>query len=102
KKFQELADKYKKKLETERLYRMRLEVAAKNGLPPELAARLQGSTIEELEADAATLTGFLKPAGPGNLPRNNSAPPAAPTEAQMRNPAWVREHIDEIWQATKQ
>ncbi|GAA2696487.1 hypothetical protein [Actinoplanes palleronii] len=50
----------------ERSARWRLEVAAVKGLTPQQAARLQGSTVEELTADAdALLTLFpAAPAGP--------------------------------------
>jgi hypothetical protein len=41
--------------EQERLGRLRLEVATAAGLTPEQAARLQGSSREELAADAAAL-----------------------------------------------
>lgn len=40
---------------------MRLQVAVDKGLNAQLAARLQGSTKEELEADADTLLGMLAP-----------------------------------------
>lgn len=55
-------------LATERAARYRAEVAAAKGLTPQQAARLQGSTREELEADAdALLTLFpAAPAGPRN------------------------------------
>jgi|SRR5690554_675070 len=42
-----------------RLDLMRRDVAAKVGLPPEMAARLQGSTVEELETDAKTLAPLI-------------------------------------------
>lgn len=48
---------------------MRAEVAAAKGLTPKQAARLQGSTIEELEADADDLVAAFAPAegaGDGN------------------------------------
>lgn len=66
----------------------RLEVAAEKGLGPKLAARLVGSTREELEADAdellAQLKGDGKPAGgtpegrgrPREALRSGSAPDA--------------------------
>lgn len=37
------------------------DVAAKHGLPPALAARLQGSTPEEMEADAVELAKLVAP-----------------------------------------
>lgn len=41
---------------------MRAEVAASKGLTPKQAARLQGTTVEELEADADDLVAAFKPA----------------------------------------
>lgn len=43
----------------ERLGRLRLEVATEAALPPELAARLNGTTREELAADAAALKALI-------------------------------------------
>lgn len=50
----------------ERTARWRLEVAAAKGLTPQQAARLQGSTVEELTADADSLIALFPavPAGP--------------------------------------
>ena len=42
-----------------RLDVLRRDAAAKVGLPPEMAARLQGSTAEELETDAKTLAPLI-------------------------------------------
>ena len=42
-----------------RLDMMRRDAAAKVGLPPEMAARLQGSTAEELETDATALAPLI-------------------------------------------
>jgi hypothetical protein len=53
--------------EQERLGRLRLEVATAAGLTPEQAARLQGSSREELAADAEALKALFpsaEPAGP--------------------------------------
>lgn len=52
----------------ERGARWRLEVAAAKGLTPQQAARLQGSTLEELNADADALVALFPtaPAGPRN------------------------------------
>lgn len=48
----------------------RLEVAAAKGLTPSQAKRLQGSTVEELEADADELLADFKPADDGHgMPR---------------------------------
>ena len=63
----------------ERLERQLLvsDVARKHGLPDDLAARLQGSTKEELEADAKALQKYAAPAPPASLsggldPNDNS------------------------------
>ncbi|WP_237530468.1 hypothetical protein [Streptomyces sp. SID3212] len=42
-------------------------VARKYELPDELAARLRGTTAEELEADAKALQALLAPAAPESL-----------------------------------
>ncbi len=42
--------------------RLRLQVALEAGIPQGLASRLQGSTLEELQADAAVLMESVKPA----------------------------------------
>jgi hypothetical protein len=52
-------------LASERAGRLRAEVAAERGLPPALAARLQGTTRDELEADADALKALI-PATTGN------------------------------------
>lgn len=57
--------------------RLRLQVATDKGLPAGLAARLQGSTLEELEADAAELLESFPPATP-----SAAAPAGRPVEAR--------------------
>lgn len=74
--WQDLATKYQN--ERDAAYRerdeakrstMMIQVAAKFGLPPEIAERIKGGTQEEMEADAKTLAKFLpKPSGPGVPP----------------------------------
>ena len=54
---------------------LRYEVAAAKGLDLALAARLTGSTKEELEADADTLMALIPPKAPEAPP----APPVGPT-----------------------
>lgn len=46
---------------------LRLRVASAKKLPGELADRLQGSTQEELEADADRLLELVKPSSPGDV-----------------------------------
>lgn len=52
----------------------RLEIAAEKGLTPQQAARLQGATREDLEADADELLELFKPAE-GNEGGEPSGPP---------------------------
>ncbi|HMG49389.1 MAG TPA: hypothetical protein VK597_02270 [Inquilinus sp.] len=54
-KLAERASTAESEVEKARTKLLRYEVAAKKNLPPTLAARLQGSTKEELEADAEVL-----------------------------------------------
>lgn len=61
--YQKLAEQYKTELERERLGRLRLEVASRHRLPPELAARLQGTTEQELDADAKALVKLVGTTG---------------------------------------
>jgi hypothetical protein len=56
----EAAEKRAAALETDAL---RTRIGRDAGLPPEFASRLQGSTEEELAADAADLVKHLAPAG---------------------------------------
>lgn len=55
----ERSDQLEKELASERASRLRMEVAQAKGLPAAMAGRLQGSTKEELEADAATFAELL-------------------------------------------
>lgn len=57
------------------LIKARYEVAAANGIPAELVDRLQGSTRDELDADAKKLVEHLKPA---------YAPPVDPSQGKDR------------------
>jgi hypothetical protein len=66
KKFEELADRWKKEaesakqeLERERLAAMRLKIGMTKGISPLLAERLVGTTQEELEADAEAILALL-------------------------------------------
>jgi len=51
-------------LDSLKLDNLRLTVAMKKSLPPELAERLRGATEEELEADAESLLKFATKASP--------------------------------------
>ena len=80
-KWQELAEQRAQELEAERLRNTRQQVAMQKGIPVDLMDRLQGSTPEELQADADRLLAYIKPAaGPGvpPAPRNSQ-----PTEVDL-------------------
>ncbi|MEU0081373.1 hypothetical protein ABZY58_26025 [Micromonospora tulbaghiae] len=64
----ERLSKHEEDLATEKQARWRAEIAASKGLTLQQAARLQGSTREEMEADAAELLTLFPapPAGPRN------------------------------------
>jgi hypothetical protein len=66
----ERAEKAERELATARAAALRAEVATIKGTPGELAARLQGATREELEADADALKGLV---GGPRTPRPTSA-----------------------------
>jgi hypothetical protein len=77
-------DELSKKLPATELRAARFEVALDKGLPKELAARLQGSTVEEMAADADALLALMRPAV--NTPRPDPAqgantPPQSPDDA---------------------
>lgn len=72
---------------------LRLKVAITKGLPETLAARLQGSTKEELEADADTLLGMVTPGQQGGFRPN----PAQGTSGAGTGPTLE----DQIAQARK-
>lgn len=66
------------------------KIASKAGLPAELWTRVQGSSAEEIEADVATLLGFVKaqppaPAHTGQAPNNPPAPAPQSPKAE-----WAR------------
>ena len=76
---------------------LRLKVGVAHGLPPELVSRLQGSTEEELAADAANLLPLIKPATPTPATAPQPAPvsgtvPPVEQEPQDLN-AWLRNSL---------
>lgn len=83
---------------------MALQVGAKLNLPVALISRLQGSTPEEMEADAQTLLGVM---GSGATVARGPGVPAVPaggqpltiTRTQMQDPKFVRENADAIRRA---
>lgn len=80
---------------------MALQVGAKLNLPAALIARLQGDTLEAMEADAQTLVGLMGSGtrGPGIPPVPGGNPPVTFTRQQMQDAKFVREHAAEIRQA---
>lgn len=99
-------------IEADRL-RMALTVGAKLNLPAALVSRLQGSTPEEMEADAQALLGLMTPQGgqgqqggqrqPGiPLVQNNQNQPTTFTRAQLRDAEFVRKNADAIRQAHRE
>ena len=90
--WQKLAEQREAELKAERLTRLRLEVATKNGVPPELAGRLTGSTEEELTSDAKALLEYLKPpkSGPGVPPISTKGSSTKPLDFSKMSPAEIR------------
>lgn len=84
----ERAEQLDKELATERANRLRLEVAQAKKLPVELAARLQGSTKEELEADADALARLLPAQQATNSFRDAQGKPA-----QQASGDWLRDSL---------
>lgn len=79
-KLEDRATKAEQELASATLNSTRLHVALTKGLPPELAARLQGNTEAEMEADAESLLALVKANGGGSVDmgqgaRGNGAPP---------------------------
>ena len=84
----EAREQMEKELAAERASRLRLEVAQAKGLPAEMAARLQGGTKEELEADADTLVRLLpRQQAPNGFRDAQGKPGDAPTGD------WLRQQI---------
>lgn len=70
----------------------RQSVATAKGLPAGMAERLQGSTKEELEADADVLLKVLaKPAGNGARPDLRQGARGAATTEKVDGNSWLRE-----------
>lgn len=85
----ERAEQLEKDLAGERTARLRLEAAQEARLPVEMAARLQGTTKEELKADAEALAKLLPAQQATNSFRDaqgRAAGPAGTTD-------WLRESL---------
>lgn len=84
--------------------RMALSVASELGLPTTLVTRLQGTTPEEMKADAEQLLGIIQQPqrGPGIPPAPTQNRPVTFTRAQLQDPKFVREHAEEILRAQRE
>lgn len=94
---------------------MAVGVATKLGLPAALIPRLQGSTVEEMEADAQALTALLgagngaaaptapPPRAPGIPPAPGNTQPVTLTRSWLQaNPKWVRDNRQVVERAYKE
>lgn len=100
-KWQELAEKRGIELEVERTIRLRLEVAARKGISPELADRIKGNTVEQMEADADALLEFLKPKeGPG-IPPVKQGTKAQTLDIETMTPEEIRKNKEKLWAEMK-
>lgn len=73
---------------------LRLKVAQKKNLPPELAERLRGETEEELEEDAERLSELVKP---GKSPVDTDAGKGRPKSDGPSDPAALAEQVSRGW-----
>ena len=86
-KWQELAEKrereanqFKAELEQERISNLRTKIALELGVPPVLAARLQGATEDEIRNDAAQLLPLIQ------QPQSNTQQPPARSQTTSAVP----------------
>lgn len=87
------AEKAMAEMQTLQLQALRRDVAAKVGLPPQLATRLMGETAEDIEADAkALLESLPRPTAPdlnGGAGAGSRGGQPQYTEAQLREMAAI-------------
>ncbi len=86
------AEQYKATIHELEVKQLRADVAAAKNLPPKLAGRLTGETIEEIEADADALLEDL-----GTLP--GETPP--PGDGGARNPVKPKDLNEQIAEAER-
>lgn len=86
------AETYKARIHELEVKQRRAEVAAAKNLPPKLAVRLTGETVEEIEADADSLLEDL-----GTLPGE----PPPPGDGGARTPVQPKDLDDQIREAEK-
>ncbi len=72
--------------------RLRLRVAVGAGLPIDLADRLHGATLEELQADAAKIAPLLKPTTPGVPPPLTGGTPQGKLDVRKMSPDEIRKN----------
>jgi hypothetical protein len=77
-------------LQALKLNELKRQAAAKHNLPEVLALRLQGTTLEELEADAETLSKTLPKQSPKIGATNPGAAPAQTTDDELKAKLWGR------------
>ncbi|NOK59130.1 MAG: hypothetical protein GFH27_549283n410 [Chloroflexi bacterium AL-W] len=100
-KFKELYEQREQELNAERAKSLRLEVAARKGIPTDLIDRLRGSTAEELEQDADTLLSFINtktetPRGPGVPPKTKDGKAPA-LNIETMSPEEIRQNKHKLW-----
>jgi hypothetical protein len=98
--WEQLAKQREEELKAEKINRLRLEVASKKGLPVELAARLQGDTLEALEKDAEGLLPLLKPKAPG-VPPPGPKGSAGDLDISKMSPKEIREHSAKLMEQAR-
>lgn len=69
---------------------LKIQVAARHGIPLELAGRLSGNDESELDKDADTMAGFLKT--PGAPPLAQVDPPVGKNTNRDRFAEWAKEN----------
>jgi alanyl-tRNA synthetase len=107
-------EKLARDLQTLQTNELKRAAAAKHGLPPALALRLQGTTAEELEADAEELAKTLpKQTAPKVGATNPGASPAVTSEQVLRETLfncrpgglftgeWAQQHGGGVFEVTK-
>jgi hypothetical protein len=99
-KMREAAETAKREAETARVEAMKWRVAAKLGIPAQIAARLHGSTEDELEADAKELMAAFAKSTPRDLPRDGAVSGATGTptsNAEELDPRKLAAKITTRW-----
>jgi flagellar biosynthesis GTPase FlhF len=96
----EAAEAAKREADNARMEAMRWRVAAKLGIPAQIAARLQGATEEEIEADAKELLAALAKTTPRDLPKDGAVSGATGTptsDVEELDPRKLAAKINARW-----